>query len=165
MIIAPQNFRDEELLEPKAVLEKAGITVIIASKDVKRAIGMLGTSVNVDIDVKDIQLSEFDSVIFIGGSGSSVYFNDYSILNLARQAFKDGKIIGAICIAPVILANAGILTGKKATVFPSQKQALISNGAVYTGKDIEVSGNIITADGPGSAKKFGEEILKKLKKI
>ena len=73
------------------------------------------------------------------------------------------KIIAAICIAPVTLANAGILNGKKATVFPSGKNDLIRNGAKYTGDSVTVDGNIITANGPMAAEAFGKKIVEMLK--
>ena len=81
----------------------------------------------------------------------------------ANNFNKQNKIIAAICIAPVTLANAGILNGKKATVFPSGKNDLIRNGAKYTGDSVTVDGNIITANGPMAAEAFGKKIVEMLK--
>ncbi|MCD6215813.1 MAG: DJ-1/PfpI family protein [Candidatus Aenigmarchaeota archaeon] len=158
MIIAPENFRDEELLEPKQVFETAGFNVTVASKSVDEARGMLGAVVKVDKDVSNLNIHDYDAVVFVGGSGAAVYFDDAEILDLAQEAYKSADIIGAICIAPSILANAGLLEGKKATSFPSEKQNLNDKGAIYTGNDVEKDGKIITAVGPSAALKFGEEI-------
>jgi protease I len=87
-----------------------------------------------------------------------VYFDDPVAQNIAKEAVRENKILAAICIAPVILANAGVLRNKKATVFPSEKETLINAGAQYTGKDVEVDGNIITASGPQAAEKFAATI-------
>lgn len=163
MIIAPEGFRDEELLEPKKILENAKIDVTIASKNTKTAVGMLGTKVKVDIDIKEVDVTDYDAVIFVGGVGSSIYFNDSIAHKIAKKAYEKGKIIGAICIAPSTLANSGILKGKKVTSWPSEKENLEKNGAIYTGKGVEKDENIITASGPQSAKDFGNEILKALK--
>jgi protease I len=162
MIIAPSDFRDEELLEPKKIFEKNKIAVTIASKGTKVATGMLGAKVNVDADIEDINVSDYDAIIFVGGVGSSIYFNDSTAHQIAREAYKKGKIVGAICIAPSTLANAGILKGKKVTSWPSEKTNIEQKGGIHTGKGVERDGNIITANGPQSAKDFGNEILKAL---
>lgn len=162
MIIAERNFRDEELLEPKAELEKEGVKVDIASTAAKQARGMLGATVAPDKLVSDINVADYDAIIFVGGSGAGQYWNDPAAHSLAKEAAGSGKILGAICIAPVTLANAGVLMGKKATCWPSERQALKDMAANYTGKRVEVDGNIITADGPGSAAEFGKALVKKL---
>ncbi|MBW3010784.1 DJ-1/PfpI family protein [Candidatus Woesearchaeota archaeon] len=162
MIIAPENFRDEELLEPKNILENAGAEVTIASKEVQSSKGMLGAEVNVDIDYSAIDVNKYDAVIFIGGSGASIYFNDEKAHDLAKQAVAQGKLLGAICIAPSTLANAGVITGKKATCFDSEADNLRSKGVNYTGEDVTVDGKIITAKGPHAAKEFGNAIAENL---
>ncbi|MCS7109186.1 MAG: DJ-1/PfpI family protein [Candidatus Micrarchaeota archaeon] len=162
MIIAPTNFRDEELLEPKEIFEKNGFQVDIASKGVSKAKGMLGTVIDVNLDVKNVKIDEYTAIVFVGGSGTVVYFNDKDILRIAKEGYEKGKVVGAICIAPSILANAGLLKGKMATSFPSEKDNLIDKGAKYTGEGVIVDGRIVTANGPKSAKRFGEEIIKLL---
>lgn len=163
MIIAPVNFRDEELLEPKRVLESAGAKVTIASKGVKVAKGALGATVNVDLDIVKANPEDYDAIVFVGGMGSSIYFVDAVAQSMARQAYEKGKIVAAICIAPSTLANAGLLKGKRATAYPSAERNLRSKGAIYTGEGVTQDGKIITAKGPQFAKDFGEAILKNLR--
>jgi protease I len=162
MIIAQNGFRDEELLLPKEILEKAGIEVKVASKTLAQAEGMLGAKVKPDISLNDINARDFDAVIFVGGMGASEYWNDIASHILAEQALASSRIVAAICIAPVTLANAGILKGKRATVWASEAGQLKAKGANYTGRPVEKDGNIITASGPSAASEFGEEILKAL---
>jgi protease I len=162
MIIAPVNFRDEEFLEPKAVFEKNRMIITIASKGVKTAKGMLGATAEVDKDMTAVNVDEYDAVVFVGGTGASVYFEDSTALTIAKEAYEKGKIVAAICIAPSILANAGILSGKKATCFSSESSNLETQGATYTGSDLEVDGKIITASGPAAASKFGMAIAEAL---
>jgi protease I len=162
MVVAPKNFRDEELFEPKEILEKAGAQITIASKGVTEAGGMFGGKVIVDKDLSEVKLDEYDTIVFIGGSGSAIYFNDQTVLGLAKKAYEANKIVGAICIAPSILANAGILEGKKATAFSSEAENLKTKGAQYTGENVTIDGKIITASGPQAAKEFGEEVVKAL---
>lgn len=164
LIIAEKVFRDEEYQVPKEVLSQAGIQVITASTTNGEAVGKLGLKVTPDILISQIDTEKLDALIFIGGGGASQYFNDPLAHNLAKQAAEKGKIYGAICIAPTILANAGLLKGKKATVFPSPDgiEALKKGGAVYTRGDVEIDGKLITGCGPEAAKEFGEALVKML---
>jgi len=164
MIIAPNNFRDEELLEPKALLEADGFRVLIASKGVSSATGMLGAKARVDLDLSSVKPSDYDAVLFVGGVGAKVYFNDPIALSIAKEAIKSCRAVGAICIAPSVLANAGLLKGKKATASISEKSNLELKGAVYTGEGVTVDGKIVTASEPSAAKDFGRAIIKLLKK-
>lgn len=163
MIIAKNDFRDEELLEPKAVLEAKGISVTVASSSLGEAVGALGALAKIDMTIDNVNPSDFDAVIFIGGSGASEYWDSPVAHNIAKSAAEGKKIVAAICIAPVTLANAGLLSGKRATVWASEAETLKQAGAVYTGKEVEIDGNIVTANSPGAAKKFGEAIAEKLK--
>lgn len=163
MIIAQDAFRDEELLEPKAILEKAGIEVKVASTTLKEVKGMLGAKVKPDILVGNIKVEDFDAVIFIGGTGASQYWDDPQAHRLARETLDSHRILAAICIAPVTLAKAGILKGKKATVWSSEAGQLKAAGVNYTARAVEKDGNIITAQGPFAARQFGEELLEALK--
>jgi protease I len=162
MIIAAGNFRDEEFLEPKGIFEKQGAKVVIASTTLKKVKGMLGATVMPDILIEKAKVEDYQAIIFVGGTGASQYWNDPLAHKIVKEAIKQGKILGAICIAPVTLANAGVLEGKKATVFESDKAELKAKGALYTGLDVQIDGNIITADGPTSATKFGETIVRAL---
>ncbi len=164
MIIAPSDYRDEELDIPKALFQENGYHVTIASNGVKKASGMLGGTTEVDLNLNEINVSDFDAVVFVGGPGSSIYFNNATAHKIAFEAYKSKKILGAICIAPSILANAGVLTGKQATSFPSETSNLKQKNVNYTGNDVTIAGNIVTASGPEAAKKFGETILSLLEK-
>jgi len=163
MIIAPANFRDEECLEPKKIFESKGMNVTIASKNVSKAKGSLGASVDVNLDISKVNVSNYDAVVFIGGPGATVYFNDTTAQKIAKEAVAKGKVLAAICIAPAILANAGVLEGKNATVFPSENSTLKAKGATYTGADVTIDGKLITANGPAAAKKFGNAVADALK--
>lgn len=162
LIIAPQNFRDEEYFHTKEELEKAGMGTITASRSTETATGMMGGTARPDLGLKEVDVNDYDAVLFIGGNGSSIYFNNPVALDIARKADAAGKVVGAICIAPSILANAGLLKGKKVTSFPSEESNLRAKGADYTGDGLTVDGRIITADGPSSARDFGRAVARAL---
>ena len=162
MIVARRDFRDEELFEPRTILEEAGGEVIVASSSLEPAKGMLGGSVKPDVLVEDIDTADYDAVVFVGGIGAKEYWDDGQAHAIARRAAQEGKVVAAICIAPVTLANAGVLEDKRATVWKSEAEQLKAKGARYAGRDLEVDGRIITADGPESAAKFGRAIAEAL---
>lgn len=161
-VVAPKDFRDEELFEPKKVLEEKEIEVEVSSKGVSQAFGMLGGKISVDKDLNEVKVEDYEAVVFVGGTGASIYFNDSKALSLAREAYEKGKVVGAICIAPSILANSGILQGKRATSFSSEIENLKSKGADYTGEGLTVDGRLVTAQGPNYATEFGEKIVEML---
>jgi protease I len=161
-IIAPKNFRDEELQEPTALLREQGCTVTLACSSLEPAKGMLGAKVKPDILLKDLKVAEYDAVVFIGGSGSSVYFDDPTAHAIAKEAAAKEKILAAICIAPSTLARAGVLKGKRATAWASQEGDLTKYGARWSEEPAERDGKLITANGPKSARRFGEFLAKAL---
>ena len=162
LIIAEQMFRDEEYQKPKEILEQAGVEVITASTTTREAVGKLGLVVRPDLLVSRIKPADFDALAFIGGGGAAQYFADEAVHALARSFAEAGKVVAAICIAPVILAQAGLLQGKKATVYPDGAPELATGGAIYTAKSVERDGQIITANGPEAAAAFGQEIVRRL---
>ena len=161
MIIAPDKFRDEELLVPERIFKENGIKVIVASTTTSIVKGMLGAEVRPDILLKDVKLNRYDAVIFVGGVGAQVYYNNSTVQQIARNAAGADKTVGAICLAPNILAKAGLLRGRNATCWNSG--ILKENGAIYHKKSVIKDKNIITACGPKAAIQFANAILNELK--
>jgi protease I len=158
MIIAPERFRDEELFVTQEELEKAGHTTVIASTGKKVCPGSRGGSATATLALQDVVTKDFDAVVFVGGGGSKVYFANSEALRIAKEIHKMGRVTAAICLAPVILANAGILKGKKATVAGTEAKTIENMGAIYTGPGVTVDGIIVTGNAPKSSKLFGQKI-------
>jgi peptidyl-prolyl cis-trans isomerase A (cyclophilin A) len=163
-VIAPQDFRDEEYFTTKDILTKEGASVVTASLKTGELTGMLGGKAKSDLLIDTAQTKEYDAVAFIGGSGASILFENPKAQGLARDAASQGKIVSAICIAPAILANAGVLKDKNATSFPDVKNILVDKGAKFSDQPVVQDGNIITANGPDAAKAFGIALLGALEK-
>ncbi|MEA3283251.1 MAG: DJ-1/PfpI family protein [Euryarchaeota archaeon] len=164
MVIAPSDFRDEELFVPKEFFEKNGAEVVIASEKTGTAKGMLGGTTPIDLSVSDADSSNYDAVVFVGGSGieSHKLYENGGYLKLATDASSSGKIIGAICLGPMVPAAAGILSGKNATVFESGTSYITGKGAKYTGAEVTRDGRIITGEGPHAAEEFARMIAESL---
>jgi protease I len=163
MVIAPQIFRDEEYVGPKAVLEDCGVSIVTASTRTGPCTGKLGTVVEATIAVQDCVASDYDAVVFVGGGGAEILFDDIYAHRLARDAYAAGKVVAAICIAPSILARTGLLKGIRATAFASRQGDLVGNGAIWTGEEVTIDGRIVTANGPGAARAFGEAVGRAIK--
>lgn len=158
MIIAPETFRDEEYADPKRVLESRGHEVVTASTRPGPCTGKLGLVAVADMALQDAIDQPWDAVVFVGGGGATVFFDDPVAHRLATQALSRGAVLAAICIAPSTLAHAGLLTGVRATAFSSQREDLITHGAVWTGDDVTVDGRIVTGNGPSAAVEFGTAV-------
>lgn len=163
MVIAPEGFADEEYFLVREELEKVGHHVSVAStKDVAKSM-IDQKEVVVDLILDEADVADFDGLVFVGGSGATIYFENEKALEMCYQTIEQGKILAAICIAPGILARAGVLSGKKATSFGSEKVNLDEAGAITIDGHVVVDGQIITADGPQVSREFGMKIAEVLK--
>lgn len=168
LVVAYQGFQDLEYKNTKEALEEKGIEVIVASSLIGTAKGKLGEKVKIEKNLSSINLSDFDALVFIGGPGALEYLNDSEAHRLIKDTIAQEKILGAICIAPEILAQAGVLKEKKATVWSSSVDDspilfLEEKGAEYVDQQVVKDGKIITANGPEAATEFGEKIAEALK--
>jgi len=164
IIISFKNFRDEEYFIPKEIFENNGFKVKTISTEKGIAIGGDGGDTVVDLVLSDLDVDKFDALVFVGGPGAYAFIEDENIWQIIRRARDKGKLLSAICIAPAILAKAGVLEGKKATIWSSSMdkksiKILQENGAEYIDKTVVQDGRIITANGPFSAKAFAEKIV------
>jgi protease I len=163
--VAPEKYRDEELDGPLSALQKAGIGFDIASTRRGTCRGMLGATTTATLSFEEVDPVQYAGLIIIGGAGAPAHlWNDEVLLQLAKYFDKSGKVIAAICLAPVVFARAGALKGKKATFFfsPESFREMKKGGAAMVKEPVVTDGRIITADGPAAAKAFGDAVVKVL---
>ena len=98
-------------------------------------------------------------VLFLPGGmpGATNLMESETVCSALKAQNEAGRLIGAICAAPMVLGKLGILNGKRATCYPGFDQYL--DGATYTGEMVTVDGNIITGKGPGAAMAFAYQLL------
>ncbi len=166
-VIAFKNFRDEEYFIPQTVFKKEGFRTKTASIKKGVAFGLFGGEVEVDLIIDEVKVKDFDAIVFVGGPGTLEYLDNESSYRIAREAKRDNLLLGSISIAPIVLANAGVLRGVKATVWTSQmdKKAisvLREEEVLYQNRDVVCDGKIITASSPDAAEKFAKEVIKTL---
>jgi protease I len=165
IIIAPEKFRDEELAEPVAAFTKAGIAYEIASTRRGACTGMLGAKVMATTSLEELDPKGYDAILIVGGGGAQAHLWDDDLLQPIVRFFSDKmKVVGAICLAPVVLARAGILKGKKATYYesPVAFREMKAGGAVLVNQPVVTDGRIVTANGPAAAKEFADTFVKML---
>ncbi|MBX9949472.1 MAG: DJ-1/PfpI family protein [Candidatus Obscuribacterales bacterium] len=168
LVIAPDQFRDEELTTPQKAFIEEGAKVIVASTRLGEAKGMLGATANVDVVVSNLHADQIDCLVVVGGMGSPEYlWEDHNLHNLLKNLNSQGKVLAAICLSGAVLARAGILSGKQATVYPMPEslKALKDGHVNYVQSPVVQDGRIITADGPPAAQEFAETIIKELAKV
>ena len=161
MVIPPTQFRDEELFEPKAILEGDGVTVLVASTSARTCHGIKGGVVNADLAIADAKAEEFDGLVLCGGASAPQFlWEDKKLQELAAAMSAAGKVVGAISLSTVVLARAKLLAGKSATVYflPKAIQELKTAGATYVSEPLLVQGKLILAEGPEQSTRFGQAI-------
>jgi len=157
------GFEEIEAISIIDVLRRAEFDVTTVS--IKEKIEVTGShhiKILADKLFEDISFELFDMIILPGGMPGARNLNDHTglreqILNFHEQ----NKWLGAICAAPLVFGNLGILKDKKATCYPGYENQL--HGAVVTSEETEVSGKIITGKGAGVAIQFALEIIEQFK--
>ncbi|PIN76441.1 thiamine biosynthesis protein ThiJ [Candidatus Woesearchaeota archaeon CG10_big_fil_rev_8_21_14_0_10_36_11] len=165
-IVAQEGYQDHEYELPKKILESANINVITASTNVGPCKGNLGGTTEATVALANIDVSDYGAIVFIGGPGAATFQHDVQAHLTAQEAFNRKKVLAAICIAPTILAYAGVLDGKEATVWNNdgkQSKILEENGATFVNEQVVVDGKIVTANGPKAAEMFGKKVVDLMK--
>jgi deglycase len=162
MVVAPQGLNDKEYGVTRRKLEEAGYEVVVASSRTGEARGSEGTVVAVDLTLAQADPGDYLAVAFIGGNGVEALIDDADAHSLARGADREGLIVAAICMAPSVLAEAGVLEGKTATAIPSVAGDLERGGATYVDEDVVVDGRIVTGCGPFASEEFGTTLVRML---
>ncbi len=164
-IIASEGFQDWEYNEPKTILESAGFDIKVASTKVWKCYPYLWKiDANSDMILQDVEVDDYDVVVFVWWPWvpNDVWADD-AYINIFKDAYQKWKIVGAICIAPVILSNSWLFEWKKVTCFDwwkgEQIEQVKSNWWHFTGNDVEVEWNLITANWPNAASDFWFKIL------
>lgn len=173
MIIAPEQFRDEELFVPRTAFQKGeGWTVDTVSTRIGNANGMMGAIEKVTLDLDHAtakaQKNGYDAVVVVGGMGSIEYlWDNEQIHHILQMLAHKNRVVSAICLSGVVLAKAGVLDDKNATVWdmPESLEAYQAHGVHYTGEPVTIDGCFITANGPDAAADFAAAIIEKVKAL
>lgn len=166
LIIAHCDFQSIEYGAAKKILQAAGIQVVTASNLPGPAVSSANEQVPVDVVLDDVKAVDYDGVFFIGGAGALKNLDNEKSYWIIREVAQSGKIWGAICISPRILAAAGVLKNKKATGWDGDNELagiLEKVGAEYVREPVVVDGNLITGNGPVAVEEWGQKIAQAIR--
>lgn len=166
MVIAPVGYRDEELQVPRQALIDAGYAVDTVSTQAGEATGMLGAREMIAQTLSDVNIADYQGLVVVGGMGSMEYlWQNATLHQYVRAMDLTQGLVAAICLSGAVLGLAGVLNGKKATVWetPESRAAIESHGGTFTGDAVTVDGHVVTANGPEGAHEFADALLAVLK--
>jgi len=162
LFLAP-GFEEIETATIVDVLRRCGVEVAIAGIEPDAIKGAHGVKFVSDTSVDEVNVKDFDAVLCPGGSPGYVNLrNDSRVLAMIKEAFNSNKLVAAICAAPAVLADAGILRNRNCTIYPGMETELEKGGGKPQ-KDLVVEdGNIITSQGPATALLFAFRVAARL---
>lgn len=145
------------------LLRRAGIEVTSAGLNAGSVTASRGVTLIPDTDLESALKSDYDMIVLPGGlPGADHLDDDERIRSILRKMSDDNKYIAAICAAPKVLANAGVLAGKTATSYPGFLDGLGLSDTTLSNEAVVRDGKVITSRGPGTAIDFALELIEVL---
>ncbi len=159
-VLVIDKVEEIECLSVVDFCRRAGIEVTTVSVTGKREIlGSHNIPFSTDALIGDVDFESYDGIVFPGGAGTAALGEADGTRALAEQFLKSGKLLAAICAAPGMLSETGLLEGRTATGFPGCKP---EGNANWTENPTETDGNLVTGRGAGCASLFALEIIRYL---
>jgi 4-methyl-5(b-hydroxyethyl)-thiazole monophosphate biosynthesis len=162
LIVLTDTFEEIEAVTPIDILRRAEVEVTVASRTGSTTVkGRSGITVVADclLDAALADGKTYDLVILPGGPGHVALRTDTRVLNLVREQVAAGRLTGAICAAPTVLKDAGVLKGRRITAHFSVLEELPN---ILEKEDVVIDGTIVTSRGAGTAVPFSLALVEKL---
>ncbi|KKT82228.1 MAG: hypothetical protein A2V96_01405 [Candidatus Yonathbacteria bacterium RBG_16_43_6] len=168
LIIAQKGFQSKEYFDTKDVLQNEGIHVVTTAPLHEMAYSHMGDEVMPDLALSDVRVTDYDGVFAIGGPGALEYLDTTETARIFMEAHQtENYPYGAICIAPRILAKAGVLKNVHATGWDGDgelQRVFDTYGVIRVEESVVMDGVVVTAHGPAAARDFGKKIIEVLRK-
>jgi deglycase len=167
LILATNGFEQSELEVPRERLKAAGATVDVVSPEKGEIKGWdkkdWGRPVKVDRSLDEVSADEYDAIVLPGGqiNPDLLRINDKA-LDLIKAFYKQKKVVAAVCHAPWLLIETGIIKGRKATSYKSIKTDCINAGAKWEDSQVVTDNGIITSRNPGDLEAFSNKIIEEV---
>lgn len=156
-----EGFEELEAVTIIDMLRRAGIEVVVAALAENPVTGSHGIALSADVTLDDVSGQEFDLIALPGGMpGAANLRDDPRIGGIIRRLHEGGRHVAAICAAPMVLAAAGVLEGRRATCFPGFLDRTAD--LILVDEPVVVDGRVITSRGPGTALDFALELVAQL---
>lgn len=158
-----EGFEEIEAVTVIDLLRRAGVDVVTAGLAPGNVTGSHGIAVQPDAELDDVVDQDFDMVALPGGMpGAENLAADARLLAILRRIADAGGFSAAICAAPIVLARAGVLAGRRATSFPGFLTPASAPGTILSDDPIVEDGRVITSRGPGTAMDFALALIERL---
>lgn len=163
ILFAP-GFEEVEGLTIVDILRRANINTSIIGVEEREITGAHDVTIKADKLLNEINSDEIDALILPGGApGFQNLRKSETVLSLIKETDKKGKIVAAICASPSVLATAGILENKKATIYPGMEEEIQKGQGVLVDELVVVDGHIVTSKGPATTMPFALKLVELLK--
>ncbi|WP_299046330.1 type 1 glutamine amidotransferase domain-containing protein [uncultured Tateyamaria sp.] len=168
LIMSTNGFEQSELTGPKQQLADAGATVHVATPDGEAITGWdggdWGDTVEADLKISDVTVDDYIALVLPGGQiNPDILRTDETAVQLVRDFVAGNKIVAAICHAPWLLIEAGVVEGCEMTAYPSIRTDLRNAGANVVDSQVAISNGIITSRNPDDIDAFVAKILEEVK--
>lgn len=165
-ILAAPGFEEIELMAPLDILRRLNFDVQLAGVQSDKVVSTHDVTVTTDtmldkLHADKLHADKLDALILPGGAGAWVLRDTPEVIHLVKKMHAAGKLVAAICAAPIVLAKAGLLKDRNVTAYPAQDvyRELNEAGAhIVKDENVVLDGNMLTANGPGAAMLFGYSI-------
>lgn len=160
LVILTDNFEEIEAVTPIDILRRAEVAVTVASRTESRSVtGRSGIALEADCLLDDVGETDYDLVILPGGPGHVALRNDFRVAAIVKAHAARGKLVSAICAAPTVLKDAGLLSGRRFTAHFSVAAEL---PGLVESEEVVADGNIITSRGAGTSVPFALALVERL---
>ncbi|MFN0264930.1 type 1 glutamine amidotransferase domain-containing protein [Tepidamorphus sp. 3E244] len=168
LIMATDGFEQSELMEPLKQLRATGATVHVATLDGKAIKGWnekdWGETVEADLKISDVKVDDYIALVLPGGQiNPDILRADETAVKTVRDFVTGDKIVAAICHAPWLLIEAGVIEGREATSYHSIKTDMKNAGAKWEDKEVAIDNGIITSRSPKDLDAFIAKIIEEVK--
>ena len=166
-ILATHGFEQSELEVPRDRLKEQGATVHVISPESGEIWGWdkkdWGRAVKVDVTLDQARPGDYDAVVLPGGQiNPDLLRVDETALGFIRAIFDAKKVVAAVCHAPWLLIDTGIIKGRKATSYKSIKSDMINAGAIWEDAEVVTDQGIVTSRNPGDLEAFSKKIVEEV---
>jgi len=150
------GFEEIEAITIIDILRRAGVEVVTAGLSPNPVMGAHGIPVLADIGIEAAEADAYTGIVLPGGAGTATLRADPRVRTLVTNFYQQGKTTAAVCAAPTVLSDLGLLKDKKATSYPSVRASMVVG--TYLEDSVVVDDLIITSRGAGTAMAFALEL-------
>lgn len=163
VLFAP-GFEEVEGLTIVDILRRADINTSIIGVEEREITGAHNVTIKADKTLQGLSINEIDALILPGGApGFKNLQKNKTVLTLIKKAYDEKKIVAAICASPSVLASAGVLKDRKATIYPGMDDEIEKGMGIFVDDLVVVDDNIVTSKGPATSMLFALKLVELLK--